>query len=59
LLKEVTCRRGEGSVPVLLDVRGVDRLVLEAEPGDSYTSDFCDWAQARVFNAPVGKGDPR
>ena len=59
LLKEVTCRRGERSIPVLLDVSGVDRLVLEADPGDSYTSDFCDWAQARVFNAPLEQGDSR
>ena len=50
LLKEVRCRRGEPSVPVLIDVGGVDRLVLETLPGDSYTSDFCDWAEARVFN---------
>ena len=28
----------------------IDRLVLEALPGDSYTSDLCDWAEARVYN---------
>ena len=39
--------------------RTMDRLVLEADPGESYTSDFCDWAQARVFNAPSDKGDSR
>jgi hypothetical protein len=51
VLVEVERRRGQGSEPVLVDVAGVDRLVLEAAPGDSYTSDFCDWAEARVFNA--------
>jgi hypothetical protein len=34
-----------------VDVTGLDRLVLEAVPGDSYVSDFCDWADARVFRA--------
>jgi len=51
LLKEVRHRRGEEPVAVHLDVAGVDRLVLEAVPGTSYISDFCDWAEARVFNA--------
>ena len=51
LLKEVRRRHGDKTTPILVDVRGVDRLVLEALPGDSYTSDFCDWAEARVFNA--------
>jgi hypothetical protein len=51
LLKEVRHRRGEEPVTVHLDVSGVDRLVLEAVPGTSYISDFCDWAEARVFNA--------
>ena len=58
LLEEVACERGAKSIPVLLDVSGVDRLVLEAVPGESYTSDFCNWAQARVFNAPL-EGDSR
>jgi len=51
LLKEIGVHRGGPDEPVLLDVKGVDRLVLEAAPGDSYTSDFCNWAEARVFNA--------
>ena len=61
LLRELTCRRGERSVPVLLDVSGIDRLVLESDPGESYTSDFCDWVEARVFNTqPEDKeGDSR
>lgn len=52
LLKELRRRHGEAPVAVHLDVKGVDRLVLEAVPGASYVSDFCDWAEARVFNAP-------
>jgi hypothetical protein len=61
LLVEIQRQRGQPSEPVLLDVSGVDRLVLEAAPRESYTSDFCDWAEARVFNsapmtdAPAGK----
>jgi hypothetical protein len=53
VLKEVRCsRRGKARArTVLLDVSDVDRLVLEAVPGESYTSDLCDWAEARVFNA--------
>ena len=51
LLKEIGARQGQRPEPALLDVEGIDRLVLEASPGDSYTSDFCDWAEARVFNA--------
>jgi hypothetical protein len=43
-------RRGDEPAVVRLDISGVDRLVLEALPGDSYTSDLCDWAEARVFN---------
>jgi hypothetical protein len=49
--QEVRRRRGQPPQSVHLDVKGVDRLVLEAVPGESYTSDFCDWADARVFNA--------
>jgi hypothetical protein len=51
LLKEVRRRHGEEPVAIHLDVKGVDRLVLEVTPGTSYISDFCDWADARVFNA--------
>jgi len=52
LLKEVVCRRRGGSAAaILLDVSGVDRLVLETLPGESYTSDLCNWAEARVFNS--------
>lgn len=50
LLKEVTRRRGDRPAAISLDVTGVDRIVLEAAPGDSYTSDLCDWAEARVYN---------
>jgi len=51
VLHEVERRRGENPAALRLDVKGVDRLVLEAVPGDSYVSDFCDWAEARVFTA--------
>jgi len=61
LLREVRKRRGEAPAVLTLPVDGVDRLVLEAAPGDSYISDLCDWADARVFNAPTrdrpGEGD--
>ena len=50
VLAEVTRRRGEKPATLSLDVRGVDRLVLEALPGDSFTSDLCNWAEARVYN---------
>lgn len=57
VLKEVRRRRGEPPETVRVDVTGIDRLVLEALPGDSYISDFCDWAEARVFNArPLPSG---
>ncbi|MEM8885299.1 MAG: NPCBM/NEW2 domain-containing protein, partial [Planctomycetota bacterium] len=49
LLKEVTRRRGEPAAVLTLDITGVERLVLEALPGDSYTSDLCNWAEARVY----------
>ena len=49
LLKEITRRRGDRPAAMSLDVKGVDRIVLEALPGDSYTSDLCDWAEARVY----------
>ncbi len=49
ILKEVTRRRGEAAVAFVLDVSGVDRLVLETDPGESYISDFCNWADAKVF----------
>jgi len=51
VLAEERRRRGEPPARLLIDVAGVERLVLEAEPLDSYASDFCDWADARVFNA--------
>ena len=43
------------------------RLVLEVLPGEAYTSDLANWAEARVFNAESieypqgspGKGDPK
>jgi len=50
VLKEVTRRRGDRPATLQIDVTGIDRLVLEALPGDSYTSDLCDWAEARVYN---------
>lgn len=57
VLAEVRRRRGEEPLTVRVDVTGIDRLVLESLPGDSYVSDFCDWAEARVFNAlPVPSG---
>jgi hypothetical protein len=49
LLKEIRCRAGNPPQAIRLDVTGVDRLVLEVDPGDSYVSDLCDWAEARVF----------
>ncbi len=59
VLAEIRRRKGEPPEAVRLDVKGVDRLVLETAPGDSYVSDFCDWAEARVFSAmaspPGGK----
>lgn len=54
VLAEVRRRRGEEPETVRVDVAGVDRLVLEALPGDSYVSDFCDWAEARVFSSRAG-----
>ena len=54
VLKEIRCSRtGNQSGVIRLDVSNVDRLVLETDPGESYTSDFCDWAEVRVFNAPA------
>ncbi|MHC4953121.1 MAG: NPCBM/NEW2 domain-containing protein [Planctomycetota bacterium] len=50
VLHEVKRRRGEAPAELRLDVSGVDRLVLEALPDASYTSDLCDWANARVYN---------
>ena len=52
LLKELVCRRrgGASATAILLDVSGVDRLVLETLPGESYASDLCNWADARLFN---------
>jgi hypothetical protein len=50
VLHEATRRRGDAPATLQIDVTGVDRLVLEALPGDSYTSDLCDWAEARVYN---------
>ena len=55
LLAEVRRRHRDPAVPLRLDVKGVDRLVLEALPGDSWVSDFCDWAEARVY-AAASKG---
>ena len=51
LLQEVERHHGQPPAPLTLDVTGVDRLVLEAVPGETYTSDFCDWLEARVYNA--------
>jgi len=56
VLQEVTRRRGEEPAVLRVDVTGVDRLVLEALPGDSYTSDLCDWADARVYVSNEGGG---
>lgn len=45
-------RRGKNtSEALLIDVSDVDRLVLEVLPGEAYTSDLANWAEARVFNA--------
>jgi hypothetical protein len=55
LLEEVRRRSGEPAKGVLLDVDGVDRLVLEVQPGESYASDFCNWAEARVFRGEVNR----
>jgi hypothetical protein len=49
VLAEVTHRRGEPVRELLVDIEGVDRLALEALPGDDDLSDLCDWAEARVF----------
>ena len=49
VLAEFTRAHGESPRPVRLAVKGVDRLVLEARAGDSYISDFCNWAEARVY----------
>jgi hypothetical protein len=54
VLAEVRRRKGDRPETVRVDVKGIDRLVLETEPGDSYVSDFCDWADARVFSARAG-----
>jgi hypothetical protein len=54
VLAEVRKRKGEAPEAVRVDVSGMDRLVLESVPGDSYVSDFCDWADARVFSAGAG-----
>lgn len=53
-LAEVRRRRTDAAEALRIDVTGVDRLVLETVPGDSYVSDFCDWAEARVFNSKTG-----
>jgi hypothetical protein len=54
VLAEVRRRKGEPPEAVRIDVTGLDRLVLETAPGDSYVSDFCDWAEARVFSSKAG-----
>lgn len=59
VLAEVTHRQGRPSARIRVDVKGLDRLVLEAVPGDSYISDFCDWAEARVFLAATVQDPPR
>jgi len=51
LLREVSLRRGDPPAALAIDVTGVDRLTLEADPGESYASDFCDWAEARLYNS--------
>jgi NPCBM/NEW2 domain len=55
VLAEVRRRKGEAPETVRVDVKGIDRLVLESAPGDSYVSDFCDWADARVFSDRSGQ----
>ena len=49
LLHEVERRRGQAPAVLMISVSGVERLVLEVLPGASYTSDLCDWADARVY----------
>lgn len=51
VLAEARLRRGDAPARFVLDVSDVDRLALEAEPLEAYVSDFCDWADARLFNA--------
>jgi len=51
LIKEISRRKGDEPAVLHLDIAGVDRLVLEVLPGESYTSDLCDWAEARVYAA--------
>ncbi|MGQ0614001.1 MAG: NPCBM/NEW2 domain-containing protein [Planctomycetaceae bacterium] len=51
LLAEVRRKRGDPPALLGLDVEGVERLVLEVDPAGSYASDFCDWTDARLFNA--------
>jgi len=51
VLAEVRRKRGDPPALLGLDVEGVERLVLEVDPAGSYASDFCDWADARLFNA--------
>ncbi|MGH7163451.1 MAG: NPCBM/NEW2 domain-containing protein, partial [Planctomycetota bacterium] len=41
-LHEIRQRRQDAPVTVLLGVEGVDRLALEADPGEAWASDLCD-----------------
>ncbi|MFQ5845633.1 MAG: NPCBM/NEW2 domain-containing protein, partial [Planctomycetota bacterium] len=58
VLAEVRRRQGQDPAALRLDVRDVDRLLLEADPDGSYTSDLCDWGQARLFSAPLFEPPP-
>jgi hypothetical protein len=49
-LAEARRRRGEVPAAIDVDISGVERLALETDPGDSPVSDFCDWAEARVYD---------
>ena len=58
VLASVERKHGEAPKALRLNVSKVDRLVLESDPNGSYTSDLCDWAQARLFSAPAFEAPP-
>ena len=58
VLATVERKHGEAPKALRINVSRVDRLVLESDPNGSYTSDLCDWAQARLFSAPAFEAPP-
>ncbi len=58
VLASVQRKHGDPPRSLRLNVSEVDRLVLESDPNGSYTSDLCDWAQARLFSAPAFEAPP-